>query len=102
MHRAPHERLRDLRERKGFATQKQFINQAGRSGYKIGSRRYGAIERGEAKPTINEIAVICLAMNISADAWLMGRYSMEDAAWLTEKEMAIVSALVRGLLGLRN
>lgn len=102
MHRAPHERLRNLREKKGFATQKQFISHAGRVGHKMSLRRYGAIERGEAKPSVNEIAAICLAMNISADTWLMGRYSVEDAAWLTENEMAIVTTLVNGLMSLRH
>jgi transcriptional regulator with XRE-family HTH domain len=101
MRRKPHERLRELREKKGFKTQKQFCATARRYGYSLNPRRYGGIERGDIVPTQNDIITICKAMTISADAWLLGFQDRIDTKLLDDAEAQIVKDLVMGLLSLR-
>lgn len=101
MRRAPHERLRELREKRGYKTQKQFCAHARRYGYSLNSRRYGGIERGDVTPNIDDIIVICKAMEISADAWLFGYQDAIDTRLLNDMELKIVKDLVQGLLSLR-
>jgi transcriptional regulator with XRE-family HTH domain len=100
MQRAPHERLRELREKR-FRSQKAFCSYAHKYGYEIALRRYGGIERGDVAPGQNEIIVICRAMHISADSWLFGYQDVIDTRLLSEAEMGIVRELVKGLVSLR-
>lgn len=97
-----HERLRELRRERGFGTQKQFCSHARRQGFEITSRRYGAIERGEVKPSSDDIILICSALRISADTWLFGGYSGVDMRGLTDAERLIVSDLAKALVRLRD
>ena len=92
------DRLRVLRESRGYKTQKQFCSHAKKYGYVIDVVRYGRIERGEVKPNIEEIWTICKAMEITADAWIFGRVPRVDVRWLTDHEVGIVNELVKGLL----
>lgn len=100
MRRAPHERLRELREKR-FESQKVFCSYAQKYGYSITVRRYGAIERGDVDPALSEIVTICKAMHISSDSWLFGYQDVIDTRLLSEAEMEIVRELVRGLVSLR-
>lgn len=102
MRKAPHVRLRELREKKGYATQKAFCAHARRYGYDLNPRRYGGIETGRIEPRVEEVITICRAMEISADAWLFG-YQQEtlDYRLLDDAEAAIVKELIKGLLSLR-
>lgn len=100
MQRAPHERLRELREKR-FRNRKLFCSYAQKYGYDIDLRRYGAIERGDVNPVLSEIIVVCRAMHISADSWLFGYQDVIDTRLLSEAEMEIVKGLVRGLVSLR-
>lgn len=101
MHLRPHERLRELREQKGFKGQKHFCAHAAKLGLPIKVRRYGAIERGEVRPTLEEIAQICMVMDISADSWLLGRTNKIDMTRLTDREVRVVRDLISGLISLR-
>lgn len=100
MQREPHERLRELREKR-FRSQKVFCGYAQKYGNEISLRRYGAIERGDVNPTLTEIVTICRAMHISADSWLFGYQDVIDTKMLSEAEMGIVKELVKGLVSLR-
>jgi predicted nucleotidyltransferase len=100
MQRAPHERLRELREKR-FRNRKAFCSYAQKYKYEIDVRRYGAIERGDVTPGQNEIIAICKAMHISADSWLFGYQDVIDTRLLSEAEMGIVRELVKGLVSLR-
>lgn len=100
MQRAPHERLRELREKR-FRSQKVFCGYAQKYGYEISLRRYGAIERGDVSPGLGEIIMICKAMHISADTWLFGYQDIIDTRLLSDAEMGIVKELVKGLISLR-
>lgn len=91
------QRLRKLRVSKGYETQKGFCRHAHKQGYEIVLRRYGAIERGDVKPDINEIIDICNAMKISADAWLIGAEKSLDVSRLSPKAIKIVENLVDSL-----
>lgn len=102
--RAPHVRLKELREKKGYATQKAFCAHARRYGYKLDTRRYGGIETGRIVPRLDEVVTICKAMEISADAWLFDYQDpreLRDIKLLDDPEVAIVRELIRGLLSLR-
>jgi predicted nucleotidyltransferase len=100
MRRAPHERLRELREKR-FRNRKAFCSYALKYGYEIDLRRYGAIERGDVDPGLSEVIVLCKAMHISADSWLFGYQDVIDTRLLSEAEMEIVRELVKGLVSLR-
>lgn len=95
-------RLRRLREAQGYGTQKTFCHHAQKQGYKMTLRRYGAIERGDVKPDIDEIIAICEAMKVSADAWLFGLETPVDVRGLTEKEISLVKNLVKDLVAFRR
>jgi predicted nucleotidyltransferase len=97
---SPHERLRMLREGRSFGSQKAFCNHAQKYGYSISSRRYGAIERGDVKPDIDEIIDICEAMKISSDAWLFGAESRVDLRGLSEERIGIVAEVAKMLFKL--
>jgi transcriptional regulator with XRE-family HTH domain len=100
MQQTPNERLRELREKR-FRTRKEFCSYAGKYGYSIDVRRYGAIERGDVQPVLSEVITICKAMHISADSWLFGYQDLIDTRLLSEAEMLIVRELVKGLISLR-
>lgn len=101
MRRKPHERLRELRLKKGYKTQKQFYAHAKKYGYHISLRRYGGIERGDINPTMTDMMTICKAMEITSDAWLFGRQDAIDTRLLNDLEAQIVKDLIKGLLQLR-
>lgn len=92
-----HTRLRALRESRGFETQKAFCFHAQKYGYAISSRRYGAIERGDARPDIDEIRDICEAMKISADAWIFGVDGRVDIKGLSQERIEILGAVAKML-----
>jgi transcriptional regulator with XRE-family HTH domain len=94
------ERLKMLRERKGFTTKKQFACHAQKHGLDVGLRRYEAIERGDVKPDINEIIAICSAMDISADDWLFGSERVLGGK-LASQELQIIETLAESLIRLR-
>lgn len=98
----PHKRLRRMREGRSFGSQKAFCNHAQRYGYPIAHRRYGAIERGDVKPDIEDITNICIAMKISADAWLFGVAARIDVQELSPEEIVLVEQLVKGLAALKH
>lgn len=100
MRRRPHERLRELREKR-YRTQKEFCAHARRYGYAIDAKRYGGIERGDIAPSIQDIITICRAMEISSDAWLFGYQDAIDTRLLDDKEVRIIKDLVKGLMSLR-
>lgn len=65
-------------------------------------RRYGAIERGQGRPTLDEIVQICRILGISADAWLF-----EDDSGVVLREMRagerhVVAVMVKALTGMRQ
>lgn len=93
----PSERLRQLREAK-HSSQKAFCAHAERAGYIIALRRYGAIERGDASPSADEIIKICRAMEISADCWLMGECGATGTAKLDGAELDLVRDLMLRLI----
>lgn len=101
MRRQPHERLRELRFKKGYKTQKQFLAHAKKYGYVMNFKRYGGIERGDVNPTLTDVITICRAMEISSDTWLFGHHNAIDTRMLDEAEAKIVRDLVMGLLTLR-
>lgn len=88
-----HLRLKLLREGRGFSSQKHFCAHAQRYGFDIQPRRYGAIERGDARPTIDEIIDICEAMKISADAWLFGVDTRVDLRGLDSYDIAMLGKI---------
>lgn len=101
MFRPPHERLRELRIKRGFTSYSHFCSHARRQGYMIKPRRYGAIERGDAKLSVREIAEICKAMGISADVWLVGVTPQIDISMLTKKEIELVNCIIEAMVRVR-
>lgn len=95
----PHKRLRRLREGRLYGSQKAFCSHAQKYGYTISSRRYGAIERGDVKPDIDEIVAICEAMKISADAWLFGVDGRINLSGLDSRSVAILAKMADVLRG---
>jgi transcriptional regulator with XRE-family HTH domain len=95
-----HNRLRALREGRGFETQKDFCYHAKKYGYSLSLRRYRDIERGAAVPTICEVRDICEAMKISADAWIFGAEGRIDIRGLSQERIEIVDELARMLFRL--
>jgi transcriptional regulator with XRE-family HTH domain len=64
------ERLKELRVKRGFQTQKAFVAHANKYFYPLDVQRYGAIERGVARVGLDEIWMICKAMEVTADEWV--------------------------------
>ncbi len=93
-------RLYALRKKRGFKTQKQFAAFANTNRYPLTLRRYGDIERGDVRPNLEEILMICILLRISADEWLFGKKPNEIAKinQLTDKEVAMVNKIVDALL----
>jgi len=64
------DRLRELREKRGFKTCAAFVAHANQYRYHITHRRYLAIEQGTTKVYLDEIYKICKAMEVTADEWV--------------------------------
>lgn len=88
-----HNRLRKLRESRGFVTQKEFCYHAKKYGYSLTLRRYRDIERGEVAPMIYEVRDICEAMKISADAWIFGVDGRLNLSGLDPRSISILSKM---------
>lgn len=89
-------------ERQGFKSQKQLINYAAKQGIEISARRYGSIERGQGRPTLEEVVQICRVLGISADAWLFGDDSGVVLREMRANERHVVAVMVRALTGMRQ
>lgn len=97
-----HQKLRFLREKRGYGTQKAFCYHAQKSGFNVNLRRYGSIERGDIRPNIDDIIEICKAMQISSDEWLLEFNTDANIKLLTTEEMLLVKSVIEGLIALRN
>lgn len=96
-------RLKALRKQKGFKTQKEFAARANVNNFAIDWRRYGAIERGDVKPDVEEVLMICLIMGISADEWILNRkpHYIPRLNALTEDELQFITQIVGLLAAMR-
>ena len=70
-----HHRLKELRVKLGFRTLKPFLAFAERKGHTFTVRRYGAIERGESQPDLDEVVALSAVFGVTTDALLKGNDS---------------------------
>ena len=96
------DRLRELREGKGFRSHKQFSIAAEVQGRQMSAFRYGAIERVDGKPSLEEIVLICRVLGISADAWLFGDESGIVLRELRSEEKMFLLGSIKLLTNMRQ
>lgn len=81
-------RLSRARMRNGIKSRRLLADLTRKHGLAINHQRIGRLERDETDPTIPEIQILCQALKMSSDWWLMGDETAPELICRRVKELS--------------